>query len=77
MQMHTDFALVLQVLFHTALGCFRTPADGSTTERLLEECQKSSKHLCTMLFEYFGKHIVRPHRDQFEKATRMKVGSKE
>ena len=26
-----------------------------------------------MLFEYFGKHIVPPRRDLFEKATRMKV----
>ena len=29
---------VLQVLFHTALDCFRTPSDGLTTEQLLEEC---------------------------------------
>ena len=37
--MHTNFARVLQVLFRTALDCFRTPTDGLTTERLLEECQ--------------------------------------
>ena len=44
-----------------------------TTEQLLEECQQSSDELCTMLFEYFGEHIVQPCRDLFEKATRMKV----
>ena len=59
--------------FHTALDCFRTPTDGLTTEQLLEECQRSSEDLCTMLFEYFGKHIVQPRRDLFEKATKMKV----
>ena len=37
-QMHTDFAPVLQVLFHTALDCFRTPNDGLTIEQLLQEC---------------------------------------
>ena len=71
--MHTDFALVLPVPFHTALDCFRTPTDGLTTEQLLEECQQSSEDLCTMLLEYFGKHIVQPRCDLFEKATWMKV----
>ena len=37
-KMHTDFAPVLHVLFHTALNCFRTPTDGLTTEQLLEKC---------------------------------------
>ena len=37
-QMHTDFSLVLQVLFHTALDCFRTHTDGFTAEQLLQEC---------------------------------------
>ena len=54
-QMHTDFALELQVLFHTAPDCFRTPTDGSTTEQLLESASSPPR---TMLFEYFGKHIV-------------------
>ena len=71
--MHTDFALVLPVPFHTALDCFRTPTDGLTTEQLLEECQQSSEDLCTILFECFGKHIVQPCHDLFEKATQMKV----
>ena len=39
-QMHTDFALVLQVLFHAALDAFRSPnAAGLSAEKLLEECQ--------------------------------------
>ena len=74
-QMHTDFSPVLQVLFHTALDCFRTPTDGLTAEQLLEECQQSSEDLCSMLLGYFGKHIVEPHRDLFEKATKMKVSN--
>ena len=72
-QTHTDFAVVLYVLFHTALDCFRTPTDGLTVEQLLAECRHSSENLCTMLFEYFGKHIVQPRHDLFEKATKMKV----
>ena len=71
--MHTNFAQVLQVLFHIALDCFRTPTDGLTTEQLLEECQQPSEDLCTMLLEYFGKHIVQPRHDLFKKATHMKV----
>ena len=59
--------------FHTALDRFRTPTDGLTTEKLLEECQQSSEDLCTMLFEYFGKHIVQPRHDLFEQATKMKI----
>ena len=59
--------------FHIALDCFRTPTDRLTTEQLLEDRQQSSEDLCTMLFEYFGKHIVQPRRDLFEKATWMKV----
>ena len=73
MQMHTDFALVFQVLFHTALDCSRAPTDGLTKEQLVEECLQSSQDLCTMRFEYVGKHIVQPCRDLFEKATKMKV----
>ena len=42
-QMQTDFALVLPVLFCIALDCFRTPTDGLTTEQLLEECQRHPK----------------------------------
>ena len=61
------------MLYHTALNCFRTPADGLTAEQLLEQYQQSSKDLCSMLLEYFGKHIVEPSRDLFEKATKMKV----
>ena len=69
MQMRTDFAPGLQVLFHTALDCFRTPTYGLNIEQLLEECEQSSKDLCTILFEHFGKHIVQPRRDLFKKAT--------
>ena len=72
-QMHTNFTPVLQVLYHTALDCFQTPIDGLTTEQLLEECHLSSEDLWTMLLEYFGKHIVQPRRDLFEKDTKMKV----
>ena len=40
---------------------------------MLEECQQSSEDLCTIVFEYFGEHIVQPHRDLFEKVTKTKV----
>jgi len=72
-QQHKDFSSVLQVLHHTALDCFRTPTDGLSTEQLLAECQLSSFNLCSMLFEYYGKHIVQPRRDLFEQATKMQV----
>ena len=73
MQQHKDFSSVLQVLHHTALDCFRTPTDGLSTEQLLAQCQQSSFSLCSMLFEYYGKHIVLPRRDLFEQATKMQV----
>ena len=74
MQMHTDFAPVLQVLFHAALNAFRSP-DGVnvSAESLLEECQQSIEDLSTMLFEYYGKVIAQPRRDLFSKATGLRV----
>ena len=72
--MHTDFAPVLQVLFHTSLDAFRTPDGASlSAEKLLEECQQSIEDLSTILFEYYGKIIVQPRRDLFEKATSRRV----
>ena len=72
--MHTDFAPVLQVLFHAALDAFRSP-DGVniSAESLLEECQQSIKDLATMLFKYYGKVIVQPHHDLFTKASGLRV----
>ena len=72
--MHTDFAPVLQVLFHAALDAFRSP-DGAivSTESLLEDCQQSIEDLATMLFEYYGKIIIQPRRGLFEKATSLRV----
>ena len=66
MQMHTDFAPVLQVLFHAALDAFRSP-DGAnvSAKSLLEDCQQSIEDLATILFEYYGKVIVQPRRDLF------------
>ena len=64
-QNDTDFAPTFHVLFHTALDCFRRPTDGLTTEQLIEECQQSADDLCTMLLEYFGKHIVQPLRGSY------------
>ena len=32
-----------------------------------------SHDLCTMLFEYYGKHITLPRRELFEKATGLRV----
>ena len=66
MQMHTDFAPVLQVLFHAALDAFRSP-DGANVpaKGLLEDCQQSIEDLATMLFECYGKIIAQPRRDLF------------
>ena len=72
--MHTDFARVLQVLFHAALDAFRSPdAVNVTAESLLEDCQQSIEDLATMLFENYGKIIVKPRRDLFKKATHLRV----
>ena len=72
--MHTDFAPVLQVLFHAALNASQSP-DGVnvSAESLLEDCQQSIEDFATMLFEYYGKIIVQPHCDLFEKATSLWV----
>ena len=72
--MHTDFAPVLQVLFHASLDAFRTPdGAGLSAEKLLEEFQQSIEDLSTVLFEYYGKIIVQSRRDLFEKATSLRV----
>ena len=71
--MHTDFAQLLQVLFLTELDAFRTPDAEISAKQLLEECQQSTKDLCTMLLEYFVKHIVLPCHDIFEQATQVWV----
>jgi hypothetical protein len=73
-QMHTDFAPVLHVLFHVALDGFRSP-DGVnvSAESLLEDCEQSIEDMPTMLFEYFGKVIAQPRRDLFKKATSLRV----
>jgi len=74
MQMHTDFAPVLQVLFHAALDAFRSPNGVNVSaESLLKDCQQSIEDLATMLFEYYGKIIAPPRRDLFEKATSLRV----
>ena len=69
--MHTDFAPVLQVLFHAALDAFRSP-DGVNViaESLLEDYHGLSR---TLLFEYYGKIIAQPRRDLFEKATHQRI----
>ena len=68
-QMHTDFAPILEVLFHTAVEASRTRDTNLFAAQLLKECHQSIEDLCTMLLEHFGKHIVQPRRDLFEKAT--------
>ena len=74
MQMHTDFALVLWVLFHAALDTFRSPNGAHVSaESLLKDCQQSIEDLATMLFEYYGKVIVQPRRDLFSKAFGLRV----
>ena len=40
---------------------------------MLFECQNSTRDLCSVLFEFFGKHIVQPRCDIFEKATGLSV----
>ena len=73
--MHTDFAPVLQVLFHAALDAFRSPSDGAglSAEKLLEDCQQSIEDLATMLFEYYGKIIAQPRCGLFFKASGLRV----
>ena len=72
--MHTDFAPVLQVLFHAALDAFRRPdGAGLSAGKLLEECQQSIEDPATILLKCFGKSIVQPRRDLFEKATSLQV----
>ena len=71
--MHNDFAPMLQMLFHAALDAFPPPDAEVFAEQLLEECQQYTEDLCTMLLEYFGKHIVQPRHELFEKATSLAV----
>ena len=72
-KLHQDFASVLQVLLHTALQTLSEPNGHVSADTLLSECQNSAFDLCQMLFEFFGKAIVQPRRDLFEKATCLSV----
>ena len=64
---------MLQVLLHTALQTLREPDVNLSAETLLSEVQNSAFDLCQILFEFFGKNIVQPRRDLFQKATGLLV----
>ena len=67
---HSKELQVLQVLLHTAIDSLRTTEDDDvqSSAQSLSECQSSTRDLCLVRFEFFGKRIVRPC-DIFEKAT--------
>ena len=72
-KLHKDFAPVLQVLLHTSLQTLREPDDTVSAETLLSDVQNSAFDLCQILFEFFGKTIVQPRREIFQKATGLSV----
>ena len=72
-KLHKEFAPVLQVLLHTSLQTLREPDDTHSAETLLPEVQNSAFDLCQILFEFFGKNIVQPRRELFQKATGLSV----
>jgi len=72
-KLHKEFAPVLQVLLHTSLQTLREPDDTVSAETLLSEVQNSAFDLCQILFEFFGKNMVQPRRDLFQKATGLSV----
>jgi hypothetical protein len=72
-ELHKEFAPVLQVLLHTSLRTLREPDDKVSAETLLSEVQNSAFDLCQILFEFLGKNIVQPRRDLFQKATGLCV----
>ena len=73
-QSHEDFSPVLQVLYHM-LDTVSRPfeVDNWDAEAEFNVLHRVSHDLCTMLLEYYGKHIVQPRRDIFEKATGLRV----
>ena len=72
-KLHKDFAPVLQVLLHTSLQTLQEPDDTVSAETLLSDVQNSAFDLCQILFEFFGKTIVQPRREIFQKATGLSV----
>ena len=72
-KLHKEFAPVLQVLLHTSLQTLREPDDTHSAETLLSGVQNSAFDLCQILFEFFGKNIVQPRRELFQKATGLSV----
>ena len=72
-KLHKEFAPVLQVLLHTSLQTLREFDDTHSAETLLSEVQNSAFDLCQILFDFFGKNIVQPRRDLFQKATGLPV----
>ena len=59
---------MLQVLLHTSIQTLREPDDKVSANTLLSEVQSSAFDLCQILFKFFGKNIVQPRCDLFEKA---------
>ena len=55
-KVHRGFALVLQVLLHTALRTLREPDGNVSADTLHSECQNPAFDLCQMLFKFSGKN---------------------
>ena len=64
---------MLEVLLHTALRTLREPDDNVSDDTLLSECESSTADLCQILFEFFGRTMVQPCREIFEKDTGLSV----
>ena len=77
MQLHEDFSPVLQVLYHVLTWQSNSfDADDCTYEQYVDhfdELDYRVEDLCSMLLEFYGKHIAQPRRDLFEKATGLPV----
>ena len=77
MQLHEDFSPILQVLYHVLeFQSSEFDADHCSTEQYInhmDELDYMVEDLCSMLLEYYGKHIAQPRRDLCEKATGLPV----
>ena len=80
-EQHTNFAPVLQVLYHLLVNLVQVDADFDGTVDAQDyhaawvETSATACDLASLLLEYFGKFVAQPRRDLFESATGLTSGT--
>ena len=80
-EQHTNFAPILQVLYHLLVNLVQVDAEFDDTVEAEDyhafwvETSATARDLVSLLLEYFGKFVAQPRRDLFESATGLTAGT--